>query len=239
MTIDTKFTRRVVMLTLWMLATTSQLQGANVTVVLPKVESTAAREIKVPIQVKGAEGLGPLQLDLVFDAKQLKFIKASEGAIGVGLFDFNLAEPGRLRLVMTGDPNKPIQGDGEIFAVLFQANDAASGAVQLNVENVRAWEQTPEAYEMLVSVEPGSVTIKTASRSPLLFVVGSVVAAAVSLLIATHFLKGKSHMPAGAASYAGMAPTSAVPQPRFCSSCGAPLPSASKFCSACGKPVSG
>lgn len=106
MTIDIKFTRRIVMLTLWMLATVGQLHGATVTVVLPKVESTAAAEIKVPVQVRGAEGLGPLQLDLVFDAKQLKFVKASEGASGVGLFDFNLAEPGRLRLVMTGDPNK-------------------------------------------------------------------------------------------------------------------------------------
>lgn len=239
MTIDIKFFRGVVMLALWMLVTAGQLHGANVTVALPKVEGTATREIKVPVRVKGAEGLGPLQLDLVFDAKQLKFIKASEGASGIGLFDFNLAEPGRLRLVMTGDPNKPIQGDGELFAVLFQANDSASGVVPLNVENVRAWEQTAEAYEMLVSVEPGSVNIKAASRSRLLLIAGGVVVAVVLLLIVTHLIKGKPHMAGGSASHARVASTSAAPPPRFCSSCGASLSSASNFCSACGKPING
>lgn len=231
-----KFCHSLVVLMLLELALTGRLQAASVTVVLPQLKASASGEIKVPVQTRSAEGLGPLQLDLLFDAQQLKFVAAAEGSAGIGLFDFNLLEPGRLRLVMTGDPNKPIEGDAELFAVTFRANDSASGTVPLKVENVRAWEQTVEAYEMRVAVEPGSIDIKAQSRFPLLIVAGIAVVAVVLLLVVTHRFKGTPHVMANSPGHTS---ASAASQSHFCSNCGASLPLAGKFCSACGKPVSG
>lgn len=158
-----------------LLTACAEVQGASVTVVLSQVKGTSNAEVKVPVLAKGADGLGPLQMELLFDSQQLQFVKAAEGSgFGIGLFDFNLLEPGRVRLVMTGDPSKPIQGDGELFTVTFQAKASASGPSALTAEKVRAWEQTPEAHDMRVTVEAGSVEIAPQGLPPSLVVAGAV-----------------------------------------------------------------
>jgi hypothetical protein len=149
-------------------------QGASVTVVLPQVKGTSDAEVTVPVRVKEAGGLGPLQMELLFDSQQLQFLKAMEGSgFGIGLFDFNLLEPGRVRLVMTGDPNKPIKGDGELFTVTFRAKAAAHGSSALTAELIRAWEQTPEAHDMRVTVEVGSVEITSQGQPAWLIALGA------------------------------------------------------------------
>jgi hypothetical protein len=207
--------------------------GASVTVVLPHASGAPNVEIKVPVLVKGAQGLGPLQMDLLFDSTHLKFVKAAEGTgFGVGLFDFNLLEPGRLRLVMTGDPNKPIQGDGELFAVTLQVAGSASGQSPLTAEKVRAWEQTLDAFEMRVTVEPGSVTIASPGIPIWLLATG----ATGFLLLLFALIRVLRKKPV-ATQVLPPAPATLQVRGRFCSSCGAQLSPNSKFCPSCGQGV--
>jgi hypothetical protein len=158
-------------------------------------------------------------MDLLFDSKHLKFVKAAEGSgFGVGLFDFNLLEPGRLRLVMTGDPNKPIQGDGELFAVTLQATGSASGQSALTAEKVRAWEQTTDAFEMRVSVEPGSITIASPGM-PIWMLVAGAAGILLFLFALIRVLRGKPGVQPTPAP-ASTPPASPPAHGRFCSSCG-------------------
>jgi len=219
-----------------LLGACTEVQSASLTVTLPNVKGAADTELKVPISVKAAQGLGPLQMDLLFDSRQLQFVKAAPGAgFGVGLFDSNLLEPGRLRLVMTGDPNKPIQGDGELFAVVFKATGAAGAEGALNADKVRAWEQTPEALEMRVTTEAGSVTITSHAMPLWLITAGG--AGLVLLLFALtrmhHTRRGPQSAPAGAVTEQPAA------RKRFCGACGAQLSPATKFCPSCGQAIGG
>lgn len=185
MKIGPRLSQSIVHVLLAILVACAEVQGASVTVVLPQAKCESNAEVKVPVQVKGADGLGPLQMELLFDSQQLQFVEAAEGSgWGIGLFDFNLLEPGRVRLVMTGDPNKPIQGDGELFTVTFQAKASASGQSALKAEKVRAWEQTPEAHDMRVTVEVGSIEIVPQGFPPWLIAVVAVGVLGALLLFA-------------------------------------------------------
>ena len=141
-------------------AVTSVAQAASVTVALPDVQAAPNSEVKVPIQVRGAQGMGPFQMDLTYDPVLLAVKTVSEGdSILVGLFDFNVVEPGRLRVVMTGDPKTPVRGDGELLVVTFQVHGEAGKSCTLGVDKARAWEQTNEGLDMRVAVEPGTFTV--------------------------------------------------------------------------------
>lgn len=214
----------------------TEARAASVTVVLPQVSGAKEGEIRVPVSVRAAQGLGPLQLDLLFDANQLEFVQAAAGTgLSVGLFDFHLIERGRLRLVLTGDPNQPIQGDGELCAVVFRATPAAAGKSVLQAEKVRAWEQTREALEMRVAVEAGSVTVSGRSLTP--WLIGAGTAGLVLILLAVKGALGRkpvSH-PAPVAAPTGQSSG----RNRFCSQCGAPQPDAAKFCPICGHATAG
>jgi hypothetical protein len=191
MNIDLRRNKIIVCSLFAILVACADSQGASVTVVLPQVKGSSDAEVTVPVLVKGAGGLGPLQMELLFDSQQLQFVKAAEGSgFGIGLFDFNLLEPGRVRLVMTGDPSKPIQGDGELFTVTFRANAAASGTSALTAEMIRAWEQTPEAHDMRVTVEAGSVEI-TSQDKPIWLIAAGVAGLIVVLFVFARLLRKK------------------------------------------------
>ncbi len=145
--------------------------AASVTLVVPKVQSNVGNDYKVPIQIREAQGLGPCQFELVYDPAILELKTVNESnKLSIGLFDFNLLSPGRVKLVMTGTPDKPIQGDGELLILTFTV--VASGNTALAIENARAWEQTPDAYEMLVKTENGELTA-TGGQS-MLYIAGAI-----------------------------------------------------------------
>ena len=75
---------------------------------------------------------------------------------------FNVVEPGRLRVAIAGDPQKPVRGDGELAVVKFKVLGAAGKQCPLSIEHAQAWEQTNEALDMLVKVEPGKFSIEGA-----------------------------------------------------------------------------
>jgi len=214
-----------------LLAPSGPARAASVTVSLPKTEAAKDSQIQVAVSFRQAQGLGPLQLDLRYDPIVLQFVNASEGrGAAIGLFDSNLLEPGNLRLAMTGDPNQPIQGDGELFLLTFKLVGAAGQESVLNAENVRAWEQSDEAFDMRVEVEPGAILVKSGAVSLWLIATSGGFLLVVAVLFAV-LRKRDGTTPIGANQAAsGGDPAKAV----FCVSCGAKMGVAAKFCPACG-----
>jgi hypothetical protein len=204
---------RILLLTIAFFSSCGFGRAASVTISLPRLDAGEDSPIQVAVSARQAEGLGPLQMDLVFDPKVLEFIEVSEGkGQPIGLFDWNLVEPGRLRLAMTGDPGKPIQGDNELFLLTFRTAKAAGQESKLLPEAVTAWEQTPESHEMRVTAEAGSISITGKGSS--LWLIGTISGCFLAILIVSFLImrsrRGKqgTRIPATTATSAGDRDTS-------------------------------
>lgn len=125
--------------------------GASVTVVAPTVEGAVGQEIKAPILVKDAQGVGALELELTYDPGVLELIEVQPGAILSGLVDFNVLQPGRVKIAMA--TSQAVNGSGELFVISFKVT--AAGQSPLGLENVLAWEQA-NSQEMTANLKPGA-----------------------------------------------------------------------------------
>jgi hypothetical protein len=133
--------------------------AASVTIAIPQdAKGAPGSDATVPIHIRGAQGLGSLQLELTYDPAVLepKEVVSGPGIPGV-LLEYNVTAPGRLRVAVAG--NEPINGDGELtttFAV------KSAGNCVLGIENARAWEQA-NGHDMLVKVESGRFAAEQAA----------------------------------------------------------------------------
>ena len=134
--------------------------AADVTVAIPEVEGSTGADATVPVTVREAERMGPVQFDVVYDPAVLE-VKGVEqqGDAPIGLFDYNVTEPGRLRIALSGEPEKPIEGEATLLLVSFKVLGSEGAKSDLTIENIRAWEQSTEALDMLVTAENGRFTV--------------------------------------------------------------------------------
>lgn len=158
----------------------SQVSAATVTVRAPSVEAQAGGAVDVPIQLAGAQGLGAVHVELVYDPNVLTAESVSKGALAGSnaLVESNLKQAGRAVIgVVTLDG---ISGDGTLATVRFQVKGSAGASSVLNFENNQAWERATHA-EVLVNSQPGQVTIAAGLPAWLL---PALVALVVILLLA-------------------------------------------------------
>jgi len=128
----------------------SLCRAASFTLVAPSVEGAVGSQIKAPILVKDAQGMGALELELTYDPGVLELIEVVPGAILSGLVDYNVVQPGRVKIAMA--TSQAVKGSGELFMISFKV--MAAGQSPLGLENVLAWEQA-NSQEMTASLEPG------------------------------------------------------------------------------------
>jgi hypothetical protein len=251
------------------LLATSWLWGATATLVAPSISGAVGTEVKASLRVRGAQGLGSLQLDLTFDPALLEAQGVAPGEMLPGaLLAFNVVEPGRLRIALTGDPQRAANGDGSLVEVTFRV--LAAGECALRIESARAWEQTIDAPEMLLSLEPGRFAAGTAWWTDWKVLAAIAVVALALLVLLVRLVSRRRGRPAPAPAqwpgYAGQPqprypepappPPVATPAPyssqapvaqsppafagdRFCGGCGAALGPNAAFCPGCGRPVGG
>lgn len=204
-------------------------EGASVAVALPDAVGAPDTEIDVPVTVRNAEGLGPFQFDLLFDPAVLAPTDVS-GDERVGLIDHNLVEPGRLRVAASGQPGQPIQGEATLVTVRFTVAGAVGDHSSLDFEDFRAWEQSTEALDMLVTVESGSIAVQEPGLEWWMILIGALallVAGALAMVV-------RKRRPHGAPPSGR---TTMTAQAHFCSHCGTALSAGAAFCSKCGKEV--
>lgn len=129
----------------------SHCWAASVTVAVSAVEGSAGTQVRVPVLVREAQGVGALELELTYDPSVLEAQSVEPGPILSGLVDFNVVKPGRLKIAMA--TSQAVNGSGELFLVMLKV--LSSGQSRLGLENVAAWEQA-NSQEMTVSLEPGA-----------------------------------------------------------------------------------
>ncbi len=202
--------------------------ASSVTLVVGSVGGASGSKAAVPINVRGAQQLGALQMELTYDPAVLDAPTVEKGSmpqeITVGS---NVVSPGRLRVVMNASARESISGDGTLMKVVFLVKGQSGQQCDLRLEQVQAWDNTkPDAppYEMLVTVEPGKFTVGGAGL-PVALIAGIggavVVLLVVVLVVATRKPRGATARPAAAT----------------CGGCGAAIAPGARFCVNCGRPM--
>lgn len=202
-----RFIAAVLLLTGLIFLALAPVFAASVTVSAPAVEAQAGGTVDVPIQLAGAQGLGAVHLELVYDASVLTAETVTKGALAGNnaLLESNLKQAGRVVIgVVTLDG---ISGDGAIATVRFKVNDAAGASSALNFENNQAWERASHA-EVLVNSQAGQVTI--AAGLPSWLIPAAIAFAALVLVLFLIFLIMRRRRPAPA-----VAPQPAYTQPTY------------------------
>ena len=137
--------------------------GAPLSISAERAKATAGAEVAVPIVVRGASGMEGLQFVLTFDPKVLESIAVDLAPLaGAGRVDLKVREPGRIRVAMY--PEATLAKDGVLLVARFTAVGEVGAETTIDLADARAWE-VREAFpvEMLVTAEPGSITV---ARSP-------------------------------------------------------------------------
>ena len=202
--------------------------ASSVTLVVGSVEGASGSKVEVPINIRAAQQLGALQMELVYDPAILEAQTVENGSmpqeITVG---HNVVSPGRLRVVMNAPARESISGDGTLLKALFTVKGQGGQSCDLLLEQVQAWDNTkPDAppYEMLVTVEPGKFTVGGGGLPVALI---AAICGAVVLVVAVAVVVAKRKPRAAAGG----------PAAGFCGKCGAPLAPGARFCAGCGTPA--
>ena len=201
--------------------------ASSVTLWVGSIEGASGAKVEVPINVRGAQQLGTLQIELTYDPAILDAPTVEKGSLPQEItLGHNLVSPGRLRMVMNTSARESISGDGTLMKVVFLAKGQSGQQCDLRLEQAQAWDNTkPEAppYEMLVTVEAGKLTVGRAGL-PMTMIAG--ICGAVVLLVAIVAVARRK--PRVVAAGPPAAP---------CSGCGAAIAPGARFCTNCGRPI--
>lgn len=138
-----------------------KLTAQNITDALTIFPPTETRinigsETVMPISIMGAQDLGALQFELVYDEQILEIVNINNGpGMPPVLLDFNVVEPGLLRVALAG--SEPIEGDTRLEVHLL---GLAAGSGTIQFQEVQAWELAT-GYEMLTESRSGQVIVST------------------------------------------------------------------------------
>ncbi len=132
--------------------------AATVTLRVGTAQATAGSTAEVSIEAVGAPGIGPMQMELVYDPAVLTAETVTRGALlsGNALMESNVTPRGRVIIAMVA--SDPVKGDGVIVNVRFKVIGSAGQQSALTLEAVKAWERGNQR-EVLVKTEAGKVTV--------------------------------------------------------------------------------
>jgi hypothetical protein len=136
------------------------VHAATVTLRVGSAQASPGSTVEVPIEAIGAPGIGPMQMELVYDPAVLTAETVTRGALmsGNALMESNVIPRGRVVIAMVAAD--PIKGDGVIVKVRFKVIGNAGQQSTLTLETVKAWERGNQR-EVLVKTEAGKVTVAT------------------------------------------------------------------------------
>jgi ribosomal protein L40E len=202
----------------------------------PETRVRAGSEVTLPVSITGAQDLGALQFELLYDEEILEVVNVTQGSgMPPVLLDFNVVQPGLLRVALAG--SEPIDGDTRI-EVRFRGLAAGAGAIEL--QEVKAWALTT-GYDLLIEARPGQVTVTTGLpvSGILITVILLLILIAVILLLMRmrkSKVSGSSHqstVPPQSNEKLQTPPTSKS----FCRNCGQQLSPSTSFCGKCGEKI--
>lgn len=162
-----KFTKRFagLLLAVAILLLAQTARAAAVSLKVAKVKGGGA-SVVVPITTDKCEGLGALQFDLTYDPAIVEPQSVDNGAaLSNGLVEFKIKSPGLLGIALIS--SEPITEPGELLRVTFKPLAKATGSTPLEITNPLAQDHK-DILEMLVTTEPGSLTITSGAIGDLI-----------------------------------------------------------------------
>ena len=112
-------------------------------------------DLDLPIQIRGADDVGALGFELVYDELLLEAIGVTPDDFAKGPdAGFNIDIPGRVKVVIQNAPN--INGDGTVVTIQFKLL-WDSGTTDLVIEAIQARNMTTHEYiSEQAQAEPGN-----------------------------------------------------------------------------------
>lgn len=210
-----RFTACLFVLVLLTLLVMHTALAASVTVSAPAVEAQAGETVEIPLQLKGAQGLGAIHLELSYDPQVLSAESVTRGALAGSnaLLESNLDQPGQVVVGVVSLDG--ISGDGIIATVQVKAVGVAGASSALTFANNQAWERESHA-EVLVNSEAGQVSIAAGLPSWLVPLLAALAVGVVVLILFVFVLSRRRPAPQpayGPATFA--APPTYAPPPAY------------------------
>ncbi len=231
-------------------------QSGPVTLSVPTLTAAANSAVDIPITAAGANGIGAMHIELVYDPAVLTWESVTAGALAQGsLIDAGAETPGRLVIALA--TVNSLNGAGQLAVARFKVVGAGGQTTALALEKTTAWEGT-HYREIQVVTQPGKLTVN--SPLPLWLILAAAALCllllfGVFLIILLRALRRPKPVPAaGYPRYAAPPPGYSQPMPRsqpqgqrprppvqpppqtvHCPRCGAPNQAGARFCNGCGQ----
>jgi len=220
--------------------------AATVSLKVATVEKQGS-SCEVPISTMQCDGLGALQFVLTYDSTIVLPESVDAGsALSNGLVEFDVKEPGQLGVALVS--SKAIDVAGELLKVRFKRIAPDGGQTALAITSEAAWDHE-NGLEMLVTIEPGSLTLKP-GESPTgmlpgldgisettMLIAGAAGVVVLLLIVIIALAMRKRPAAAPSAPPAVAPPGGPAAQGGFCQQCGSRHDPGARFCPGCGQPI--
>ena len=122
-----------------------------------QAQGAAGTRVKVPLRVKDADQLGPVQLIVKYDAAVLRLETVKPGSLArSAMLHQESPEPGTLRLALITD--KAITGDGDLMNIEFTVLGESNASCPLRIPYAQAWEWRSLA-QLLVDTQDATFAV--------------------------------------------------------------------------------
>ena len=220
--------------------------AATVSLKVATVEE-AGSSCDVPISTLQCDGLGALQFVLTYDSTIVFPESVDAGsALSSGLVEFDVKEPGQLGVALVS--SAPVDGAGELLKVRFKRIAPEGGQTDLAITSEAAWDHK-NGLEMLVTAEPGSLTLKPdvpptgmlpsldGISETTMLIAGAAGVVVLLLIVIIALAMRKRPAPFPAAPPAPASPGGPAAEGGFCQQCGSRHDPGARFCPGCGQPI--
>jgi len=139
----------------------ASVSAAAMTLTLPQIEGAAGSTVAVPIEVAGAEKVGALQFEVVYDPAVLEAQGAQAGALASdSMVEVKTDKPGRLFIALI--TTNSISGSGTVATASFRVIGDTGKTTTLEPAAAAAWEGITHR-EVLITPVAGQVTVTAAA----------------------------------------------------------------------------
>ena len=139
------------------LALGASMSPPPMTLRLPQIQRPAGDTVDVAIEVMGAEKVGALQFEVIYDSSVLTAASARAGALAGGaVIEVKTDKPGRLFIALV--TTNGINGTGTVATATFKVIGAPGNVTPLEPFAAQAWEGLTHR-EVLITPVAGQLTV--------------------------------------------------------------------------------
>ncbi len=192
------------------------------------IDGSAGAQVEIALEADDSDGLGPIQMLLLFDSNVLEIVEVESGDVYEGSVEFRTDKAGELAILMLSDADKGVEQDGVIAVVKAKVIGEPGQQSALGLRHVRAWKRdTSSPTELDVVTTDGQLIVVSASLPWLMIAViaGGVV---IVLLLGTVVMRRPGNV------QKALPLSETGPATVACSKCGNENEPQAKFCAECG-----